>query len=256
MTTPARQQSQNPVDDPTAIAQELSPTMRKVMKEIDRAGFIVGHRSTLRALARRRLCGHPRHDWAEATPLGRAVSAVLTQPTQMRQQPEQQQQAADSSTRGPINREAILAKPIGSLMESGVKPVSDTEVTLIEQERAADAVMDAWSAEDLVKSYRAALTYAYDPTVKGIDRQAALREANKHILSLDRRRRKATENVVLYNVWFELKDALQAEQYARRDLMHYLVRPDSGGEEIAHAAQRLAETMRRADDLSRLFIDR
>lgn len=63
--------------DPQEIARTLTPAMRDVMNEIDTTGFIVGRRDTLRALARRGLCGHPRYDFAEVTALGRAVHAVL-----------------------------------------------------------------------------------------------------------------------------------------------------------------------------------
>lgn len=65
---------------PAEIARKLTPVMREVMAEIDKAGFIVGRRDTLRALARRGLCGHPRYDFAEVTELGRAVYDALTKP--------------------------------------------------------------------------------------------------------------------------------------------------------------------------------
>lgn len=64
--------------DVNKIASTLSPLMREVVTEVDRAGFIAGRRDTLRALARRGLCGHPRYDFAEVTDLGRAVHTVLT----------------------------------------------------------------------------------------------------------------------------------------------------------------------------------
>jgi hypothetical protein len=63
--------------DPAEIARRLTPVMRDVISDIDAAGFIVGQRNTLRALARRGLCGHPRYDFAEVTALGRAVSERL-----------------------------------------------------------------------------------------------------------------------------------------------------------------------------------
>ncbi|HYQ69051.1 hypothetical protein [Actinophytocola sp.] len=76
--------------DPAEIARTLTPTMCDVMSDIDAAGYVVGRRDTLRALGRRGLCGHPRYDFAEVTDLGRAVNAVLKQPSPMRQQPQQQ----------------------------------------------------------------------------------------------------------------------------------------------------------------------
>jgi hypothetical protein len=63
--------------DPAEIARQLTSAMRDVMSDVDAAGFVVGRRDTLRALARRGLCGHPRYDFAEVTSLGRAVHAVL-----------------------------------------------------------------------------------------------------------------------------------------------------------------------------------
>jgi hypothetical protein len=70
----------NTDSQPQEIAQQLSPAMREALADMDRLGFIVGHRGTLRALQRRGLCGHPRYDFAQVSDLGRAVHAELTRP--------------------------------------------------------------------------------------------------------------------------------------------------------------------------------
>lgn len=68
----------NPASIPAEIARTLTPAMREAMADVE-LGVIVGPRTTLVALARRGLCGHPRYESATLTVLGRAVRAVVTQ---------------------------------------------------------------------------------------------------------------------------------------------------------------------------------
>jgi hypothetical protein len=149
-------------------------------------------------------------------------------------------------THGPINRDAILAKPIESLMESGIEP------TPLQREQHANSLVDAQSIADLVKAFRFAVTIGFDPTVSGLNRQTALGEARTQIISLDRRM-KAKEGTVEANLLLELSTALQEERQSRRDVMHYMVRPDSSGEVVGYAALRLYKAAHRVEDIVRIF---